>query len=379
MSQFNLYAPINFTGYGTVARGIIKGLQNKQVNDFFLSVIGQPQLDNNEEVQHIQGLINQNRWNRQAPAVALWHEFDLAKFSSNKLIAFPLFETTKFNTVTLNYLNQMDVIFVLSHWARDVVNENLNSKIPCYVVPGASDAMDTEDVLTIGKNNKAFTFFTVGKLEKRKAHAEIIQAYVNAFSDKTEDDTRLICHCFSSFEKDFTNTMLRALHELELNIIQSSTISDSIIATKGNAIVEIPKAFVQKQQLFQLYKYCHVGVFPSKGEGWNLPLMESIKMGTPCIASNYSAHTEYLTEEYNYPQDLLLNKHTMETAQDGIFFAGDRGEWAAPNMDELTESLLYTYNNYDKIIENFDNTKIKETFTWDNTASKLLENISKVE
>jgi glycosyltransferase involved in cell wall biosynthesis len=369
MSKFNLYCPINNMGYGIVSKAIITTLLSKQFNDFHLAPIGQIQLDSQLEVPMINAQL-QVPWTRSAPSVAIWHEFDLNKFSSNKLLAFPFFETTGFTAGSLNYLNQMDGILVLSSWAKKVVEDNLLNKIPVHVIQGASNFLDNEAVRSVPKNN-VFTFVNVGKLEKRKGHLELISAYIDVFKDR-KADTRLICHCFSSFEQNFVNTMHQILNSLGLRVYGSSTIKDSIIGVNGNAIVEIPRGPVAKQEVFQLYKFCHMGVFPSKAEGWNLPLMEAIKTGTPCIASNYSAHTEYLTEEYGYPQDLLLNKYSMERAADGKFFNGDRGDWAVMDMAELKEKMLYSYENYEQVSKNFDNTKIKEHFTWDNTVNQLL-------
>ena len=35
------------------------------------------------------------------------------------------------------------------------------------------------------------------------------------------------------------------------------------------------------------------GVFPARGEGWNLELLEMMSMGKPVIATNYSGHTQF--------------------------------------------------------------------------------------
>lgn len=370
MSLLNLYCPINTTGYGVISVGIINGLLTRGISDFHLVPLGQIQANNQLElVKYAQQ--TKVLWDRTSPSVAIWHEFDLNKFSSNKLIAFPIFETNNFNLIAKNYLKQMNAIFVLSGWARGVMENFIGTSVPVHVVQGASDCVENNSINAIQKNS-VFTFFNVGKLEKRKAHIELIKAYTEVFKDRKED-TRLICHCFNPFDKNFVNTIINLLSQLGLRVHHSSSVQEAIVASKGNALVEIPKNFLLKQQIFQLYKYGHIGVFPSKAEGWNLPLMEAIKTGTPCIASNYSAHTEFLNKNTGYPEDLLLNKHRLEIANDGIFFHGDRGEWATPDINELKELLLYSYQNYDKILSNFNNEKIKTHFTWENTTNQFLD------
>ena len=39
---------------------------------------------------------------------------------------------------------------------------------------------------------------------------------------------------------------------------------------------------------------CDCGVFPSRAEGWNLGLLECMSVGLNVIATNYSAHTEFV-------------------------------------------------------------------------------------
>jgi glycosyltransferase involved in cell wall biosynthesis len=106
--------------------------------------------------------------------------------------------------------------------------------------------------------------------------------------------------------------------------------------------------------------------------------MECIKAGLPSIATNYSAHTEYLTTENDYPEALLLNKLTEEVANDGRFFRGDRGTWMAPDIDEISEKLDYVYSNYTEIKQDFNADKIKQQFTWQNSATKLIEALKQV-
>jgi len=375
MTDLNLYGPINDFGYGIFTRGLIKGLIELGESDFYLHSIGGISLEDPEEHKVMQSFCNRNMWNRSAPSIAIWHEFDLDRFSAKKLIAYPIFETTKFNPKALNYLKQMDAICVLSSWAKSVVIDNIGDTVPVYVVPGASDEVS----LTEMEENQvvkadAFTFFSMGKFEARKSSVEIIKAYTDQFAD-CKEDTRLILHCFNPFDKQFVPRMEAILVELGLTLAPS-TLRSSIIAVKGNSIVEIPKTRMTRKEVYQLLRASHAGVFPSRAEGWNLPLMEAIKAGIPCIATNYSAHTEYL--DSNYPQELLLNNLTEEVANDGVFFHGDRGNWMKPDIAEISAKMSYIYTNYDRVMQEFDPTEIKEKFTWKNTAKGILKVIKKV-
>ena len=371
MNSLNLYGPLNEFGYGIFTRGVIKGLLGLQRTDFQLCPIGPINVENTDEATMYNSMSQKPTWNRSAPSVSIWHEFDLNKFSSNKLIAYPIFETTKFNPTAINYLKQMDSICTLSEWGKSVITENIGNDVPITVVQGASDSVVAPN--TVQKSN-SFTFFHAGKYEQRKSSVEAMISYIKAFENK-QADTRFVCHCFNPFDRNFVNNTCGMLNKIGMRVIPSTS-GHSIVGIKGNAIIEIPRTRITREQLFMLMQSSHAGIFPSRAEGWNLPLMEAIKVGVPSIATNYSAHTEYLTEEYGYPKELLLNNLTPEIANDGQFFHGDRGHWMKPDLDEIAERMLYIHDNYQEILKSFNPTKIVEHFTWENTATQLLEVVS---
>lgn len=42
-------------------------------------------------------------------------------------------------------------------------------------------------------------------------------------------------------------------------------------------------------------------VLPTRGEGWGMPLLEAMAYGRPVIATDWSAHTDFMTEDVAYP------------------------------------------------------------------------------
>lgn len=374
---FNLYAPINELGYGHFARILIDGFEQLNISNYHLNLIGNIDLENQEEKGKIIQRLSSYAWMRQAPGVALWHEHDLSRFSGNKLIAFPIFETTKLIPIAKHYLSQMDAIFVMSAWARKVLldQQNLGASAKVFVVPGAVK-LDTSEQVMATKKAQAFTFVTIGKYEKRKAPIEIIQAYVKAFAERTAD-TRLIAHVYNPFDPNFSHNITKVLTSLGLTIVPSSSQS-SVVARVKNAIVEVPLGRLSRQQVCQLYRYGHVGLFPARAEGWNLPLMEAIQSGMPCIATDYSAHTEYLNSTYDYPEELLLKKLTMVPAQDGVYFKGDRGNWADFSVDDLSHKMKEVFDNYTTLLNKFNPEKIITEFTPKNSAVKFMKSLEEV-
>ena len=51
------------------------------------------------------------------------------------------------------------------------------------------------------------------------------------------------------------------------------------------------------QEVYNIMSRVDCGVFPSRAEGWNLELLELMACGKHVITTDYSAHTEFCTEE----------------------------------------------------------------------------------
>jgi len=370
MFKLNLLAPINDLGYGIHARGIISGLAKLGYSDYFLSYIsGQRTGELSEEEIKLTNKLSKNNWDRSAPCVKIWHEIQMNDLSGSKLIAYPVWETSKLVPKAVHDLRQMDAIFVTTHWGAKVMRENIGDGVPIYVVNEAGQ--EFSDDVTYEKS-PVFTFLHVGKYEMRKCSAEIIQSYVEVFAEE-KVETRLIVHCFNPFDQHFTRTIGNALKALGLTLVSNATDETRMIAIKGNAIVEIPRTRLSKKELHELYLRSHMGVYPSRGEGWNLDLFEGIVRNLPSIASFETGHTEYTTKELGYPQDLLLFNGKEEPAFDGVWFRDpNKGNWVSPDFNELKEKMHYAYTNYDNIMKNFNPSKIKEKFTWENSARQLI-------
>ena len=115
------------------------------------------------------------------------------------------------------------------------------------------------------------------------------------------------------------------------------------------------------------------GVFPSRAEGFNLELLEMMACGKPITATNYSAHTEYLT-----PQNaLLIEGSRAEPANDGVSLKGVQGNWMAwgeSQTAQLVQHMKVIYEQYragDKLL-NTAGCDTASQLTWDATADKII-------
>jgi glycosyltransferase involved in cell wall biosynthesis len=95
-------------------------------------------------------------------------------------------------------------------------------------------------------------------------------------------------------------------------------------------------------EMFGLYTHPSIKCMLSltRGEGFGLPLLEAAACGLPIIATQWSAHTEFLDKGFWLPiQSDLENVHP--TRVDDYFIK--EAKWAAPNMEVASARLKKFY------------------------------------
>jgi glycosyltransferase involved in cell wall biosynthesis len=118
------------------------------------------------------------------------------------------------------------------------------------------------------------------------------------------------------------------------------------------------------------------GVFPSRAEGWNLDALEMLSCGKYVIATDYSAHTQFLTKD----NSLLVPINELEPAHDGVWFFG-QGNWSKLNetpMLQLIEHLqtVHKCKQLGILVLNKQGIETANIFTWKNTANSIIHYLS---
>lgn len=93
---------------------------------------------------------------------------------------------------------------------------------------------------------------------------------------------------------------------------------------------------IDKADMPSLYKAADAFVLPTRGEGWGLPFMEAMAMGLPTIATNFSGHLDFMSEENAF---LISIELTLVPARDTKTYGSDV-RWAQPSVTSLVEALV---------------------------------------
>jgi glycosyltransferase involved in cell wall biosynthesis len=357
--RINLQAPINQLGYGVAGLNILKALQVEGVEVSFFP-IGQPQVTNQADADAVRkGMETAQTFDPQAPCIKIWHQNQMAeRIGSGKFIGFPIFELDTFSDLEKHHLNSCDELMVCSKWAKQVCLDQLymspnghtylDADAKVHVVPLGVDA-ELFPPAPVRQDNKTI-FFNCGKWEIRKGHDILINAFEKVLGHG--EDAELYMMCDNPFNSPEENSMWHR--------------------TYNHPKVRYISRVDTQEEVYNIMRQVDCGVFPSRGEGWNLELLEMMSAGKHVVATNYSAHTEFCTQE----NCGLVEIKEVEPAFDNKWFFG-QGNWAKIDshveMDLYMKMMRFILDKKNTI--NQAGIETANKFTWKNTAEKILNNV----
>lgn len=132
------------------------------------------------------------------------------------------------------------------------------------------------------------------------------------------------------------------------------------------------------EELATIFNACSAYVSASRGEGWDLPLTEGAACGLPVIASNVSAHRDYLTDENAYLFDAERYapvKDAVTTCkwykdQEFAFFGGHSHEQLVEHLREVRRNYSAALAKAERLAET-----MRTRYTWDRAAYAVVDRL----
>ena len=208
--------------------------------------------------------------------------------------------------------NDVDRLFVPCTYCKDVFGQFTTR--PINIVPLAVDDIFVRGENTPVKKPKedgSFLFVEHGVLTARKSPLEVIDCFQKAFPIDNYPRVRL---AFKTRN-----------HILGWDTGQIPNIEDPRVTV-------VPDGRWSRERMFQFLEEADCEVFPSKGEGFGMPVRESIAMGVPTILSCNTGHADIIDDRYMWP----INDVRVESSPLG-------GEWCIPDMEAVIEAMQWVY------------------------------------
>ena len=308
--MINLSAALNSTGYGCAATNIFRQLWRRST-DLCLWPIGSSYNVEPDLVASVErALANRKKFDGNMPSLKIWHQNQLAdRYSNNISGALTFFELDTLSDEEICNINSLDVLFVASRWAKDIVDRHCDVK--CVVAPMGVDTKTFYPMYQL-PNDDTYRFFSCGKIEVRKGHDVLHEIFNRAF--RPNDNVELHIKWSNPFLSDQDHAKWEHMYK-------NTPLGHKIFFHKTKS----------QEQLNALINQCDCGIFPTRAEGFGLSILETIACNKPVITTNYSAPTEFCHDRNAF----LVTPETLEPAYDGKWFFLGSGNWAKLGDKEI--------------------------------------------
>lgn len=361
--MLNLFAPSNALGVGTHATNFGYALERAGIEITLIPPFGSISVHNESIYRWLK---NRETFDPKNPSLMIFDSGFLTQFSGTPRIGFVVTETDGFDPVQLAAIKSLDAVLVPSEWGRRVLRmHGIESQV-------VNEGYDQNEFHIAPTPDGIIKFCHIGKFEVRKGSMQVLQCFFDALEN---EDAILEMHCENPFKEDWSGEVFRWLNSLGFRYKGTGIYSQSVYmpdSTWTRAGLKIELRSSQAENLAAVYAGSDCGIFPSRGEGFGLPILECLATGVPSIVGNWTGQSEYLGD--SYPKELTLENFYSEPANDGVWYHGNRGNWNVPNDAELIEKIRWSYHN----VREFRSTKqwAMETarlreYTWDAAASQF--------
>jgi glycosyltransferase involved in cell wall biosynthesis len=358
------------SGYEELTRGLVIALdklgvtvQLETANDWNMERI---ELDE-EDVDRLQRMERQ-----QVPddAVFVCHQRpkEIIPWAAAQ-VCYSLFETDRMPGGWVHDMNLMDQIwtfsdFNLQGWKGSFIRNNHDADKIRKIPFGIDCNVFRPDVapVEIG-NRKLFAFLSVGDFTERKNFEGLIEAYVKEFT--ADDDVCLIMKVhYEGFVRRYHDKVMSQLRGIANRFNQENVPRILFFGDK-----------VPAHEMPSLYRAADCFAIATRGEGLGIPMIESMACGVPCIATDWGAQTDYITEDNGYLVDcdvrVIDDSNYIKKCLDAL-----NHSWAYPSIGDLRKKLRAAYESRDELKKKGERAR-KDMIerTWQNAGIAMIKNL----
>ncbi len=348
-------------GYNLHAYNVLKTMFEQIIKTYYHFIGGTNEDEPASDCPFIDDTKTQYGSNR-LPQITLCHGTNNFKNSGAYKIAFSTTEVDGIPVEWVQCFNEMDEVWVTSEFSK---NSFVNSgvQVPVFNIGEGVDPnyFHPEIAPFVNPPKEKFRFLSNFAWGRRKGVDVLFEAFRKGLNEG--DDVCLMLKTLPSYSGHNIKDELKLVYD-----------------RKGAAPVYLYDLELQKWELGRLYTTGSVFVWPSRGEGFGLPALEALACGLPVIASNHSAHLEFLTKDGAPRPGVLLLSGKVEPYDkgDSIYYPGFN--WFNPDVDDLRRLMRQAFNNYEALREKAlkSSEDVRKEFDWQVSTKKIVERLEAI-
>ena len=271
-------------------------------------------------------------------------------------IGFTMLETDRIPKEWVRQANLMDEVWVPSTFNRQTVLESGVTR-PVHVIPLGADPNYFHPEIAAHPLSGVYTFLSVFEWGERKAPEILLRAFNDEF--RSDEPVILLCKTIN----------------VDTDVDVTKQVADLDLRGDGGRIHLALNHMIPSYQLGSLYRSSDCFVLATRGEGWGMPVIEAMACGLPVIATNWSAHCDFMTEDNAYP---LPVDALVPAIAKCPYYAGFN--WAEPSYAHLRRLLRHVYENQAEARAKGARAsrEIRENWTWDHAARKIIARLDAI-
>ena len=268
-------------------------------------------------------------------------------------IGFTMLETDRIPPEWVRQANLMDEIWTPSTFnARTFAESGVNR--PIHVVPLGVDPDYFNPRISRYPLSGLYTFLSVFQWGERKMPELLLRAFNHEF--RRDEAVVLVCKTLNS----------------DPNVDPHAQIAALGLDPRGGRIHLSLNQLVPTYQLGALYRSADCFVLTTRGEGFGMPIIEAMACGLPVIATDWSAHPDFMNSRNSYP---LPVERLVPAQAKCPYYAG--AKWAEPSYSHLRRLMRHVFEHPAEArakgeTASFD---VLANWTWDHAAEKILARI----
>lgn len=240
-------------------------------------------------------------------------------------VGFTMLEVDGFPRDWVEQANEMDEIWVPSEFNRQGFLASGLTR-PVHLIPlGVDTEYFHPGARRLASPTGEFVFLANFEWGERKDPWLLLRAFNDTF--RADEPVRLLCKISNRDPHLKLKTEIRNLG----------------LKPGGGKISYLFNLDFPHAQLPMLYRSADCFLAVSRGEGWDMPLMEAMASGLPTIASDWSSHSEFVHDGIAYR---LAVADLIPAVAKCPYYAGFR--WAKADEEHLRHLLRHVYENQDE-------------------------------
>ncbi len=354
---------LNFsTGYAMSARAMLRALDEGGVRTSYEYVYGPgtpfPMPEPEGLHDHRLDVIARRRPGRRPDVSVVYAQGDVFRKNRGRYrIGYSMLEVDGFPEEWVRQANEMDEIWVPSSFNREGMLQSGVTK-PVHVMPlGVDPDHFNPSIRGVPNSNGDFVFLANFEWNERKAPQLLLTVFNQTF--RASEPALLVCKVLS--------------HQRERNV--TAEVRALGLRPTGGRVAFLFNREYPYSQMGMLYRSAECYVSASRGEGWDMPLMEAMACGLAAIATDWGAHREYVHDGIAYP---LQIRGLVPAVSSNPNYEGFR--WADPDPEHLGHLLRHVYENRDEAQAKGVRaaTEMVERWTWRRAAERIAARIGEI-